>query len=92
MISIREHCIPAYDEISRMNSVEQMPEHLDQMEQETAGGIVKKVKAIIDSDYFKALPTSKIIKSGGNFDYEWKKSEALKECQRFWNECSPFLG
>lgn len=90
-ISIREHCIPAYDELARINRVQQLPEHIAQMEQETAGGIVWKIKAVLDSAYFKQLPESKTIVSGGIAQYLWKKSDAQKEMTRIWNECKDHL-
>lgn len=90
-ISIREHCIPAYDELSRLRSVLEIPSDLDSMEEKTAGGIVKKVKAVLDSDYFKSLPNTKVIKSGFVNDFQWKKSDAKKEMTRIWNECKNSL-
>lgn len=61
------------------------------MEEKTAGGIVKKVKAILDSNYFFYLPDSKVIKSGLVDDFQWEKSKAKKEMNRIWNECKDSL-
>jgi hypothetical protein len=82
LISIREHCIPAYDELYRMNEVYPFPEELSQMEQKTAGGIIAKLEAVYKSNYFKNLPSFATIKSGGNQSYLWDKQKAEKEIQR----------
>ena len=37
-ISIREHCVPAYDILSRLRKVAPIPPELDGMEQKTGGG------------------------------------------------------
>ncbi len=89
-IQIRQHCIPAYDELSRLREVAPIPNEIDDMEQDTAGGIVKKVKAVLDSEYFKSLPSSKVIQSGGNADY-WVKTYCKAELDRIWNECKDSL-
>lgn len=86
-ISIRNHCIPAHDELHRLRQVQDIPHDLDAMEEKTAGGIVKKIKAVLDSEYFKNLPYSKFIQSGGNDTYLWKKINARAEMERIWNEC-----
>ena len=90
-ISIREHCIAAYDELSRLRRVEPIPAELDGMEEKTAGGIVKKIKAVIDSPYFRGLPDSKTIQSGANSNFIWKKAEAEVEATRIWNDCKNYL-
>lgn len=90
-ISIREHCIPASDVLSRLRKVEPIPAELDGMEEKTAGGIVKKIKAVVDSPYFKGLPNSKKIQSGAISDYTWKKAEAKAEADRIWNDCKNSL-
>lgn len=86
-ISIREHCIPAYDELSRLRKVSPIPAELDGLEEKTGGGIVKKIKAVVDSPYFKGLPNSKTIQSGAMPKYNWKKAEAEAEANRIWNDC-----
>ena len=86
-ISIRNHCIPAHDELHRLRQVQEIPQDLDAMEEKTAGGIVKKIKAVLDSEYFKNLPESQVIKSGGNDSYLWNKRKAAAEMTRIWNEC-----
>jgi hypothetical protein len=91
MISIRAHCIPAYDELSRMRNVKPIPTELDSLEEKTAGGIVLKIKKVIDSEYFASLPNTAIIESGAVKDYEWKKSEAKKEADRIYSECKDFI-
>jgi len=91
MISIRAHCIPAYDELSRMRKVKPIPTELDSLEEKTAGGIVLKIKKVIDSEYFASLPNTAIIESGAVKDYEWKKSEAKKEADRIYSECKDFI-
>ena len=90
-ISIREHCIPAYDELSRLRRVSPIPAELDDMEEKTAGGIVKKIKAVVNSPYFKGLPNSKIIVSGAVQNYVWKKAEAEAKANRIWNDCKNYL-
>ena len=90
-ISIRNHRIPAYDELHRLRQVQEIPQDIDVMEEKTAGGIVKKIKAVLDSVYFKNLPYSKFIQSGGNDTYLWKKINAQAETTRIWNECKDSL-
>lgn len=91
MITIRQHCIPAYDELSRIRDVAPMPEYLESMEEKTAGGIVLKLRTVTESEYFKNLPDQKIIVSGGNQNYTWQKVIAKAESDRIWNECKMFL-
>jgi len=91
MITIRKHCIPAYDELSRMRSVQAIPEYLESMEEVTAKGIVLKLHTVTESEYFKSLPDQKVIVSGGNQNYEWRKASAKAESDRIWNECKMFL-
>lgn len=79
MISARQHCIPAYDELSSIRQVQAMPDHLEEMEEKTARGIIQKLKAVTDSDYFKSLPGTAVIKSGGNNAYQWSKAQAKAE-------------
>ena len=42
-ISIRAHCIPAYDILSNLRKVLEIPPEIDSMEEKTAGGIVKSI-------------------------------------------------
>lgn len=91
MISIRNHCIPCSDELARMRKVKEIPSELDCIEQSTAGGIVKKFKEIVDSDYFASLPNSAIIVSGAIQSYNWSKMEVKLECDRIWSECKQFI-
>lgn len=90
-ISIREHCIPAYDILSRLRNVAPIPSELDSMEQKTGGGIIKKIKAVVESPYFKALPNSAIIESGAEPNYEWRKADAEKEADLIWEDCKDDL-
>ena len=90
-ISIREHCIPASDFLSRLRNVAPIPSELDSMEQKTGGGIIKKIKAVVESPYFKALPKSATIRSGANPAYEWRKADAAAEAEQIWNECKDDL-
>jgi hypothetical protein len=90
-ISIRSHCIPCFDELSRLRKVAPIPVDLDSMEEETGGGIIKKFKAVVDSDYFKKLPSSATIESGYISKYLWSKDETKEECDRIWNECKKYL-
>jgi len=62
--SIREHCIPASDELSRIRKISEIPKELEGMEEKTAGGIVAKLKAVLESDFFQTLPMYATIKSG----------------------------
>ncbi len=91
MITIRQHCIPAYNELSKMRDVAPIPEYLESMEEKTAGGIVLKLRTVTESDYFKNLPDQKTIVSGGNQNYTWRKVNAKAESDRIWNECKMFL-
>ena len=91
MISARQHCIPAYDEPCRLRQVAQIPDYLEEMEEKTAGGIILKIKTVVESDYFKNLPENAVIKSGINYAYQWSKTEAKAEAERIWNECKSFL-
>ena len=84
--SIREHCIPAYDEMSRMRSVQPFPAELEAMEERTAGGTIAKLKAVIESDYFRSLPETAVIQSGGTPQYQWSKNLALAEARRIISE------
>lgn len=81
MISIREHCIPAYDNLRRMERVSPMPKYLSEMEEGTAGGIIAKLKAVIESEYFNDLPDQSIIKSGMVDNWQWVKKDVLYECK-----------
>ena len=81
MISIREHCIPAYDNLRRMERVAKMPKYLSEMEEGTAGGIIAKLKAVIESNYFDGLPDQSIIKSGMVDNWLWIKKDVLHECR-----------
>ena len=80
-ISIRNHCIPipAYDILSRIKTIQKMPSNLDILEEKTAGGIITKLKAVIESSFFENLPDSIIIKSGYNSNYQWDKKSEKKE-------------
>lgn len=91
MITIRQHCIPAYDELSRMRSVAPIPQYLESMEEKTAGGIVLKLRTVTESEYFKNLPDFEVITSGAIKNYEWRKVNAKAESDRIWNECEIFL-
>lgn len=81
-ISIRQHCIPAYDWISRINKVSPIPPDLQDLEEKTAGGIIHKVRAILLSPYFETLPHNTIIVSGGDNAYSWVKSAQTLEAHR----------
>lgn len=95
MISIRQHCIPCYDEILRMESVvKQYNLTLSkefELEQKTAGDIVKKLHLIVKSDWFEKLPSFATIKSGANNSYFWDKSKVILEEQRIWKECKSYV-
>ena len=91
MISIRQHCIPAYDELSRLRSVEEIPSDIESMEEKTAVGIVHKVRAVLESEYFNSLPETKVIESGAIINFLWQKEDARCEMQRIWDECKSFL-
>lgn len=91
MITIRAHCIPSYDELCRMRKVSPIPQELDSLEEETAGGIITKLKTIVDSDYFANLPNTAIIQSGAISNFEWSKKAAKEEAYRIFNECKEFL-
>lgn len=90
-ISIREHCIPSYDALARLRRVAPIPAELDSMEEKTAGGIVNKVWAVVNSDYFKSLPASKVIQSGATPEYYWDKQVAEAEMRQIYNECKDSL-
>ncbi len=91
MITIRQHCIPAYDELSRMRRVAPIPQHLENMEEKPAGGIILKLRTVTESAYFQSLPDRKVVVSGAVQDYEWRKENAKAESDRIWNECKMFL-
>lgn len=91
MIHPREHCIPAYDELVRVRRVSPIPAEIEEMEEKTAGGIVRKVRAVVESEYFEQLPPTAVIKSGAIENYQWNKEEARKEMLRIWNECKKYL-
>lgn len=91
MISIRAHCIPAYDWLSRMETVSPLPPEIKNMEDKTGGGILKKLKAAIESDYFKSLPSVAYIKSGANPNYLFDKSKCKIECMEVLEETKNFL-
>lgn len=91
MISIRQHCIPAYNELRHMEAIKPLPVELSQMDEKTAGGIIKKLFAVINSEYFMSLPETAIIQSGGNTSYNWHKSDAKKEALCIYNECVEYL-
>ena len=86
-ISIREHCIPAYDILSRLRKVAPIPPELDGMGQTPGGGIIREIIAVASSPYFKALPNSAIIQSGADRAYEWRKADALEGVSRISNDC-----
>lgn len=86
-MTIRNHCIPAYDELSRLRKVAEIPKAIEDMEEKTAGGIIRKIKAVLDSEYFKSLPNSKTIQAGANKNFLWQKAESKIEMERIWNEC-----
>ena len=90
-ISIRNHCIACYDEISRINKVSLIPDHLAKLDETKAGGIICKLKSIIESDFFKSLPDTAIIVSSWGFNFEWKKQDAIAECDRIWKETKAYL-
>lgn len=51
------------------------------MEEGTAGGIIAKLKAVIESEYFNDLPDQSIIKSGMVDNWQWVKKDVLYECK-----------
>lgn len=74
VISIRAHCIPSYDFISKVQKVsdivgEQIPEEISSLEQETAGGICRKAIKLANSEFYKSLPYCQNIVSGGMDNY-----------------------
>jgi len=85
-ISVVNHCIPAYDELSRIGKVQQLPPDILEMEQQTAGGLLLKLKAVLHSDYLKQLPKFATIQSGGNKSYFWKKSDFIESAERILSE------
>lgn len=73
-VSIRNHCIPSYDFIRRVQKVsnlvgEQIPQELSSLEEETAGGICRKAIKIANSEFYKSLPYCQNIVSGGMSNY-----------------------
>lgn len=90
-ISIREHCIPASDEIVRIGRVKELPSELQEMEQVTAGGVIKKLNAIVNSDYFNSLPEYATIVSGMDNNYKWVKKSVISENNRIQSECHKYL-
>lgn len=92
-IQVLRHCRQCYDELYKLRQVSPIPipNCLDSMEQETAGGIIKKLKAVIESSYFESLPASKIISTGGNASFQWFKSDAKAKANEIWNECKDDL-
>ena len=95
MISIRAHCIPCYDELSRIQSVasqcniELCPEF--EMEQKTAGDIVKKLHSVVNTEWFRQLPSYATITSGAVEGYLWSKEKAVQEENRIWKDCKSYV-
>lgn len=77
-ISIRMQCVPAFDLLRRIESVHLIPLPLCDMDEKTAGGILKKLESVVASPFFAGLPEEKIIKSGSVEDCRWVKQEELK--------------
>lgn len=86
-ISIREHCIPAYDILSRLATIKPLPKTLAAMEDKTAGGLLKKLKAVVLSNYFALLPAEATIKVSDHQQYHWVKADALEEARQIWTQC-----
>ena len=61
------------------------------MEQETAGGILLKLKAVLLSDYLKQLPKTAIIKSGANNSYLWEKAKFIESAESILSETEILL-
>lgn len=64
---------------------------LEEMEEKTAGGIIKKFKAVIESDYFAELPSTAIITKGIIENALWSKSETLNAFNEIYRECKAFI-
>lgn len=79
-------CVWAYDVISELDKVKPIPAYLRSMEQKTAGGIMRKLQAIINSEYFKSLPTSDEIPTpSGTRKIKWKKSASMRDINEILN-------
>ena len=87
-ISIRAHCIPAYDILSNLRKVLEIPPEIDSMEEKTAGGIVKKIHRVLNSKYWANLPNEKIIQSGSVKNFVWNKEKVQNDIMRICTECS----
>jgi hypothetical protein len=81
----------SYDLLQQLRDVSPMPMELDEMEQQTSLGIIKKLKAVLDSEYVKSLPSSKVIVSGGNDHYNWFKSDFKSAAAEIYSECKDYL-
>jgi len=80
------HCVPAYDELSRLETIQKFPPEISEMEQKTVGGLRIKLKAILASDYLKQLPETAIIKSGANNAYVWGKAKFIESAESILSE------
>ena len=89
LISIRAHCIPASDELRRMEKVgvNTLPGELALIPEKAAGDVVKKFFAYVESDFFKSLPdTATIHYTGIKPAFIWRKSEVIEEYNRIKND------
>lgn len=80
------HCIPCYNFLAKVAKVKRLPLRFRLMGQKTAEGIVKKAKAVLDSDYFKQLPEAATLKTKGVGEYTWSKSEEARLIDEVWEE------
>lgn len=82
VISVREHCIPASDIICQLDQVCPLPPGVRAMDSTTAGGLLRKLEAIVYSEYFNSLPETATIKSGAVEQFPWSKNATMKEAKR----------
>ena len=90
-ISIREHCIPCYDFLRRVENVANVcntsiPEQFTSMEEKTAGGVVTKAYEVANSDFYENLLDMQVIQSGANPNYRFDKSAEKAEITQIMNE------
>ena len=79
-------CMGAHDLLSGINEVSLMPKNFAEMQDKKSKDAMLKLKVVVESEYFKDLPETKIIKSGVVENYRWVKNKTLESAVRLLNK------
>ncbi len=87
MFSIRQHCVPSYDFIRRVENVarligEIIPVQFQQFNEKTTE-ICNKAYAISQSEWYKSLPFAQNIQSGTVSNYMWYRDKEKEQLEQF---------